>query len=246
MKASYYKNLLLVLMCLCLFGCGKPEAPELNLDMLWCKPGTFMMGSPEDEKGRQEDETQYEVTLTKGFWLGKYEVTQAEFEKIMRSSPSSSKGESLPVEKVTWFEADEYCRKVGKRLPTEVEWEKAARGSQNYLYGYGPDFEPGRCNTPFRGEDGAWRRLGTTTSGSHPQCASDYGVVDMIGNVWEFTDGWYDETEGWHVVRGGSWFNSLNFARADGRYGRNLSPEYSLDLIGFRCCRSVEKTAPQD
>ena len=153
---------------------------------------------------------------------------------------------ALPRVAVTWAEARSLCRERGKRLCTDPEWEKAARGSQNYLYGYGPDFEPGRCNTPFRGEDGAWRRLGTTTSGSHPQCASDYGVVDMIGNVWEFTDGWYDETEGWHVVRGGSWFNSLNFARADGRYGRNLSPEYSLDLIGFRCCRSIEETAPQD
>ena len=114
MKASYYKNLLLVLMCVCIFGCSEPGAPtteeqkeranelvkaptelvtgetfsvpELNLDMLWCKPGTFMMGSPAGEKDRDDDETQHEVTLTQGFWLGKHEVTVGQFRKFVEST----------------------------------------------------------------------------------------------------------------------------------------------------------------
>ena len=61
----------------------------------------------------------------------------------------------------------------------------------------------------------------------------------MIGNVWEWTDGWYDASHSWRVIRGGSWFNSVNFARIDGRYGRNLTADFSLDLVGFRCCRSA-------
>ena len=153
---------------------------------------------------------------------------------------------SLPRVSVSWATAGSLCRERGKRLCTEAEWERAARGSQDYLYGYGPDFEPRRCNTPFRGQDGTWRRSGTSASGTYPRCASDYGVVDMIGNVWEWTDGWYDESEGWRIVRGGSWFNSVNLARTDTRYGRHLTEGYALDLIGFRCCRSAGKTTPVD
>jgi len=63
----------------------------------------------------------------------------------------------------------------------------------------------------------------------------------MVGNVWEWTDGFYDREQRWRVVRGGSWFNNLNFARADGRYGPGLAPDYRLDLIGFRCCRDADK-----
>lgn len=153
---------------------------------------------------------------------------------------------SLPHVSVTWAEARGLCGELGKRLCTESEWEKAARGSQDYLYGYGPEFEPGRCNTPFRGQDGAWQRSGPTASGAFPRCASDYGVVDMVGNVWEWTDGWYDQSQGWRVVRGGSWFNSVNFTRVDARYGRNLTEGYTLDLVGFRCCRSAQEAIPVD
>ena len=61
----------------------------------------------------------------------------------------------------------------------------------------------------------------------------------MVGNVWEWTQGWYDEERGWRVIRGGSWFNNLNLASADGRYGRELVAEFHLDLVGFRCCRDA-------
>ena len=160
------------------------------------------------------------------FWIDRYEYPNVEGE--------------MPRVGVTWLEASKLCAARGRRLCTEREWELACRGPGDFVYGYGPEFEPERCNTPFRGADGAWvRDRGTAPSGAHADCGNDYGVGDMIGNVWEWTDGWYDEESGWRVVRGGSWFHNVNFARADARYGRLLVEDYSLDLIGFRCCRSV-------
>ena len=147
----------------------------------------------------------------------------------------------MPQVDITWTEARDLCRARGKRLCSEREWEKACRGSQNQLYGYGPTFEQGLCNTPYK-EGGVWNRgPGATPSGEFTECASDYGVYDMIGNVWEWTDGWYIQENKWRVVRGGSWFHSVNLARADSRYGRFLATDYRLDLIGLRCCRSASE-----
>lgn len=145
----------------------------------------------------------------------------------------------LPVVNVTWEEAKALCRERGSRLCTEMEWEQAAQGPANLAFGYGDTFEPGRCNTPWK-EDGIWHRGSVSPSGGFPDCATGLGVHDMVGNVWEWTDGWYAQNRGWRVVRGGSWFHNVNMARADSRYGRHLTSAYRLDLIGFRCCRSAE------
>ena len=145
---------------------------------------------------------------------------------------------ALPTVGVSWDEAQELCASRGKRLCSEREWESACRGPENFRYGYGNEYEPRRCNVPFLHE-GRWIRSGPAASGLHPECASTQGVHDMIGNVWEWTDGWYDADRRWRVVRGGSWFNNVNFARVGGRYGLRLTPDYRLDLIGFRCCRSA-------
>ena len=145
----------------------------------------------------------------------------------------------MPMVDVSWQQAQQLCQDRGQRLCTEAEWEQAAKGSDNFAYGYGPEFEAERCNTPWPDESGRWRRHRTSTSGAFGGCQTPAGVFDLIGNVWEWTDGWYDETAGWRPVRGGSWFQNVNFARSDGRYGRHLTPQYRLDLIGFRCCRSA-------
>ena len=153
---------------------------------------------------------------------------------------------ALPRVEVTWTEARDLCRAQGKRLCTESEWEKACRGAGNTLYGYGPTFVPGRCNTPYQEEE-IWKRgPGLAPSGSFAQCASEYGVYDMIGNVWEWTEGWYSRQENWRVVRGGSWFHSVNLARANVRYGHFLTSDYRLDMIGFRCCRSASEATPAE
>ena len=283
MKASYYKILLLVLMYLCLFGCGKPEAPtteeqkaptkepvkaptgpvkgesfsipNLKLDMLWCKPGTFMMGSPEDEKVRQEEETQHEVTLTKGFYLGKYEVTQAQWEKVMGTNPSNFKGATLPMEKVSWNDAMEFCKKLTPMekaagrlpegwvytLPSEAQWEYACRAGTTTAYYFGDEITPKQANY----------NVGKTTSvGTYP--ANAWGFHDLHGNVWEWCSDWYGDYPSGsandpvgpsvgtlRVFRGGSWYY----------IGRNLrsafrsrdAPDIRSFNLGFRLSFQTEK-----
>ena len=145
---------------------------------------------------------------------------------------------------VSFGEAAQLCSERGKRLCTEREWETACRGSADVTYGYGPTFLPNRCNTPQPDEHGGWDRTsGTQKSGTFPDCGPVGGAIDMIGNVWEWTDGWYDQRREWRVIRGGSWFHNLNYASADGRYGRALVADFRLDLVGFRCCRDAATTA---
>lgn len=166
-----------------------------------------------------------EEILLEGYCIDRYEYPNLEG--------------ALPRVDVTWAEARALCQARGKRLCTELEWEYACGGPDRLAYGYGDRFEAGRCNTPVP-VDGAWNRgAGIAPSGLHPACGNDNGVRDLIGNVWEWTDGWYDEARGWRVVRGGSWFHSANLARSEARYGRHLTQAYHLDLVGFRCCRTV-------
>lgn len=104
-----------------------------KMEMIYCSPGTFIMGSPVSESGRGEDEAQHRVTLTKGFWLGKYKVTQVQWESIMGENPSSIKGFNLPVDGVSWYQCESFVQKIdaelncGARMPTEAEWEYACR-----------------------------------------------------------------------------------------------------------------------
>ncbi len=144
-----------------------------------------------------------------------------------------------PQTNVSWTEARNLCNAKGKRLCSEGEWETACRGPQNLLYSYSSTFEAKRCNTPYPSGAGWIRTHGKVASGDFVGCTNELGIHDMIGNVWEWTDSLYDRQHNWHVVRGGSWFNNVNFSRADGRYGRFMDPNYTLDLIGFRCCRSL-------
>jgi formylglycine-generating enzyme required for sulfatase activity len=208
--------------------------PDVNLDMLWCKPGTFMMGSPEDEKDRDDDETQLKVTLTQGFYLGKHEVTQEQWEKVMGTNPSYHKGAALPVEKVSWDDAMEFCKKLTQMekeadrlpkgwtytLPTEAQWEYACRAGTTTAYSFGDTITPKQAN--YDGNVGK-----TTPVGTYP--ANAWGFHDMHGNVWERCLDWYgDYPDGSasdpvgpsvgsiRVLRGGSWIN----------YGRNMRSAY--------------------
>ena len=303
MKASYYKTLLLVLMCLCLFGCSKPEAPiageqkapatepdkalakepvkapatesvkapfkapygpvkgesfsipDINLDMLWCKPGTFMMGSPAGEKGRKENETQHEVTLTKGFYLGKYEVTQEQWEKVMGSNPSKFKGATLPVETVSWNDALQFCQKLTQMekaagrlpkgwvytLPTEAQWEYACRAGTKTAYSFGDTITPKQANY-FEGKVGK-----TTSVDTYP--AIPWGFHDLHGNVWEwcsdrkgdYPDGSVTDPVGpsdgaSRIIRGGSWIYTIGRGlRSAGRFSyADLRGVRRYSYLGFR------------
>jgi len=235
-----------------------PLAEDVNLRMIWIKPGTFDMGSPRTEPGRDDDETQHEVTLTKGYWLGKYEVTQAQYEAVMGSNPSEFIGADLPVEKVSWNDATNFCarlteieRAAGRlpegyeyTLPTEAQWEYACRaGASDALY----DGSTLYSSEGYPGADLAWYD-GNSQGTTHPvgqKLPNAWGLYDMYGNVWEWCSDWYGDYPtsevsnptgaifNWaRVDRGGGWNSPGKCCRSAARgYG---GPDYHLNNVGFR------------
>lgn len=231
------------------------ETPE---GMVWIPPGAFVMGSPPGEPGRGSDEDPpTRVIVSRGFWMGKHEVTQGEFEMLMHSNPSGFPGDSMrPVEKVSWIEAREYCRRLTRqraesgvlpanhvyRLPTEAEWEYACRAGSEARFGFGDD--PTDSDLARH----AWF-LGNSGSSTHPVGELEpnrLGLHDMHGNVWEWClDLWQDSypggtvtdyagpVDGWlRVARGGSWLYDAEFCRSANR--DNYGPENRCSDIGFR------------
>ena len=162
-------------------------------------------------------------TITKGFWMGQTEVTQAAYQRVMGTNPSYFHGERLPVERVTWDQANAYCGAVGMRLPTEAEWEYAARaGSTASRYG---DLDAVGWYSGNSGRE---------THEVGQKEPNGWKLYDMLGNVWEWVADWYDEHSGQgRVVRGGSWINSPRDVRAS--YRSWYPPGNGLYNLGFRC-----------
>jgi formylglycine-generating enzyme required for sulfatase activity len=178
---------------------------SIGLKLVLIPKGTFMMGSPASEELRQEDETQHEVTISKGYYLGVYEVTQAQYEKVMGKNPSHFQGAKvgnentdLPVESVSWDDTVEFCKKLSDlpeetkagrlyRLPTEAEWEYACRAGSKTIYSF--DDEEGLLH-----EYGWFDRNSsdrTHTVGLLEPNA--WGLYDMHGNVWEWCSDRYGD-----------------------------------------------------
>jgi formylglycine-generating enzyme required for sulfatase activity len=234
-----------------------PESVFPALGMAWIKPGKFLMGSRTDELGRGGDETQHWVTLTKGFWMGVHEVTQAEYLAVVESNPSFFTGDTnRPVESVSWNDAVAYCtmlttteRAAGRipadweyRLPTEAEWEYCSRaGARNTRFGYGDDIgETALGDYAWYGANG-----GGTTHPVEQKRANPWGLMDMHGNVWEWCQDWYGaypvgsatDPQGLslssnRVIRGGSWNYIADDSRGANRFGD--FPGSTDNGIGFR------------
>jgi formylglycine-generating enzyme required for sulfatase activity len=205
--------------------------------MVFIKGGTFMMG----EVGVSGAEPVHQVTVS-DFCIGKYPVTQAEWKAIMGNNPSHFKGDNLPVEQVSWHDAQEYIAclnpKTGKkyRLPTEAEWEYAAKGGQPYAYA-------GSDNV----HEVAWfvQNSGSKTQPVGTKMANGYGLHDMSGNVSEWCNDWFHGYSNVPVTnpigavagsnrvsRGGGWDDYPEFCRAS--YRHYSTPAYRLNSIGFR------------
>jgi len=217
---------------------------RINLEMVLIPSGKFMMGSPVSEKAHRKDETQHEVTLTKPFYMGKYEVTQEQWETIMGDNPSKFKSEKLPVTNVSWLDCQEFIKKLNAetngeyRLPTEAEWEYACRAGTSTAFSYGDSITKSDAN--YGGSE-------KKAVGSYKPNA--FGLHDMHGNVWEWCEDWYADypkesvidpkgpaTGGSRVLRGGP-FNLSGFSARSSDRGR-LLPSARSDDGGFRLAKT--------
>ena len=230
---------------------------SIGVKLVLIPKGQFMMGSPESEEGRRKDETQHEVTISKGYYLGVYEVTQAQYEKVIGKNPSLYQGAivgnenaDLPVENVSWEDAVEFCKKLSGlpeekkagreyRLPTEAEWEYACRAGSKTAYS-------------FDDEEGLLPEYGWFSRNSSHRThtvgllePNTWGLYDMHGNVWEWCSDWYEEypkgavsdptgpKEGsLRVIRGGSWHGGAADCRSADRGW--CTPDDRSFSLGFR------------
>ena len=165
----------------------------MSIEMVWIPPGSFAMGSPESEMGRWDDEgPPHQVTISRGFWLGQYEVTQGQWEAVVGTNPSHYKGNNRPVETVSWEDAQGFAKQLNGwagnsvyRLPTEAEWEYAARAGTTTRWSFGD--EAGRLGYYAWYSDNN-SPLGTREVGlKNP---NPWGLYDMHGNVWEWCQDW--------------------------------------------------------
>ena len=242
--------------------------------MVYVPAGTFWMGSDEsDPDADYYEKPQHEVYLD-AFWIDRTEVTNGQYRQCVQAgacSPPQSSGsitrdsyygdasfEDYPVIKVDWEQANAYCEWAGARLPTEAEWEKAARGMDRHIYPWGDTFDGNLVNfcdvnCEFAHKDAAWddSHADTAPVGNYPSGASPYGALDMAGNVWEwvadrFAEDYYATSPERNpqgpnsgdprVLRGGSWNNIQRNVRAAYRF--LYLPSIASYNVGFRCARS--------
>ena len=165
----------------------------------------------------------------KTFQIDKYEVPNSDFKKVITDHQFPEGKETHPATEVSYFDAEKYCKTVGKRLPTGLEWEKAARGKDGRIYPWGNDFDSEKANTS-ESDNG-----GTTPVGAYKNGKSPYGVFGMSGNVWEWVDAWYSEDMQYRAVYGGSFFDPKSKAKTFSTL--QSIPDDSHTYIGFRCAK---------
>ena len=253
-------------------------SPKDGLKYVWIPAGTFMMGcSPGDSQCAAGERPAHQVTITKGFWMGQTDVTVAAYKRFvavtgkrMPTEPNYSgrplnpgwSSDAMPIVNVTWYDAQVYCGWAGGRLPSEAEWEYAARaGSTGARYGdldeiawYADNSGSQRLDSAKIGNEGRadyLKRLnqnGNDMQDVGLKRANEFGLYDMLGNVWEWVNDWYDPNyyqntpsqdptgparEEVRVIRGGSWNDFPWLVRVSGRSG--VFPAYSNNNLGVRC-----------
>jgi formylglycine-generating enzyme required for sulfatase activity len=270
---SFFSVVLVLFYLLVLLDQARAQAPKeitnsIGMKLVLIPKGTFMMGSPETEKGRQENETQHEVTISKDYYLGVYEVTQAQYQQVMTTNPSYFQGEKIkgdssphPVEQVSWNDAVEFGKRLSElpeekkagrvyRLPTEAEWEYACRAGSKTAYSFGE-------SSQSLG-DYAWFN-GNYNFPTHPvgqKKPNAWGLYDVHGNVFEWcsdrlgeypkgavSDPAGPEEGSPRVIRGGSWqYEAANCRSAD---RDRDDPSIRVSDLGFRVALSSQSGIPK-
>ena len=231
------------------------ENPIDRLEYVWIPPGEFQMGAVAgDDEAYKDEKPRHRVEITKGFWMARTPVTVAAFKRFVQAkggkmpsapdfNPKWGK-QNHPIVNVSWDDARKYCEWAGGRLPTEAEWEYAARGGKEGLkYPWGDEISHDRANYESMSD-------GTTPAGRYD--ANGFGLHDMAGNVWEWCADWFDEAYyasspqkdppgpaggTLRILRGGSWDDVARNLRASVRNG--LVPDVRYDDFGFRSVREV-------
>jgi formylglycine-generating enzyme required for sulfatase activity len=242
------------------------QVPPAN--MVFIAPNTFTMGTPANEVNRGADEgPQATVTISRGFWIGKYEVTQREYLAVIGSNPSQFLGDlNRPVETVSWLDATNYCARLTQqdlaagrispgshyRLPTEAEWECAARAgtSTRFSYGDDPNF------TELANHAWYWFNSDVASHAVGQKLPNPWGLYDMEGNVWEWTQDWYgpypggsitdpqgpaSNSTGVKVIRGGAWDAGESNCRSGRRQVEGVHPFITDYILGFRVVLVTER-----
>ncbi len=233
----------------------------LKTTLVWIPPGEFTMGSPKDEKGHNENEHQVQVTLTRGFWLGQHEVTQAEWQRLMQTAPWSGKdsvkeGDNYPATYVSWDDAVKFCEKLTESersagrlpegwkytLPTEAQWEYACRAGTKTQFSFGDNGSDLGDYAWF--DENAWYAGEKYAHVVGQKKTNPWGLSDMHGNVWEWCSDYYAEklaggtdplgplTGSDRVSRGGSWYDNAGCCRSAFRF--RYPPRGLSSYLGFR------------
>lgn len=190
-------------------------------EMVLVPAGKFIFGKPGSTK---------EINLP-AFHIDKYEVTNKQFARFNLDHRYEPEKANFPVTMVSLYDANAHCEALDKRLPTEQEWEKAARGTDGRAYPWGNEFDKIACITSENAVDGQPAEVGSCEKGASP-----YGAMDMAGNVWEWTSSW---DERYSILKGGSFFEGRNSVTT---FSSLLSiPDDSKDYVGFRCVKEKSK-----
>jgi formylglycine-generating enzyme required for sulfatase activity len=215
-----------------------------GMEFVLIPSGSFVMGSPHDEEGRNTDERLHEVVLSSPFLISRNEVSQAVWEHVMETNPAVFAQPQHPVERVSWFECQQFCEKTELALPTEAQWEYACRAGTTSAYFFGDD--------PDAADEYAWHS-GNSNRSTQPVGTKNpnaFGLFDMLGNVWEWCEDEYEEYpddsatdpvgssgSGVRVLRGGSWNFTALFARS--AFRRKNAPANRFISLGFRVARPL-------